>query len=500
MDIVILTSGPKERIGSPSKFKTLLPKQRVCYRTIGAYKIAHACRKQGYSVQVIDHVTHFTEQELVELLFKFIDNKTKILAISTTFIVDSGVMPTSLMNSISAVSQEFPEVKIVLGGYSTYIAKVITEFQVYATVTEYGEDIFTDIANFVIRQEKEPSFTIEFNDKTGKMFKVYSKPLTDRYNIEIDDFRFHKSDGILPNETLPLEISRGCIFKCKFCSHLLLGRGKLDYLRSFELIKQELLYNYENWGTTSYYIICDTFNDTVIKMTEWHKMVMSLPFKISYTAYLRADLLDKFQDVPYMLQESGLVTCFHGIESLNRESALSIGKGWSGSHAREYIPRLYHDIWKGQVLQSLSFIVGLPGDTRENNIDTADWFIQNKLYHIMFKTLGLTNNKNLKNLSEFERNSEKYGYTFESQAKSTTEYGLWKNDYWSVSEVYNFVQTELDPKVRKYNATIGSWDAMYYIGLGYRKDSLRSNQGLYEKLFDYPLMKYKKLLMDQTNG
>jgi glycosyltransferase involved in cell wall biosynthesis len=105
-------------------------------------------------------------------------------------------------------------------------------------------------------------------------------------------------------------------------------------------------------------------------MKEWHKMVTSLPFKINYTAYLRADLLDRYEDVPYMLAESGLLTAFHGIESLGEKASTVIGKGWSGKKARDYIPKLYHDIWDNKVYQTLSFIIGLvtSGNFKKRNL------------------------------------------------------------------------------------------------------------------------------------
>jgi hypothetical protein len=228
-------------------------------------------------------------------------------------------------------------------------------------------------------------------------------------------------------------------------------------------------------------------------MSEWHKMISSLPFKIKYTAYLRADLLDKFRDVPYMLQESGLVSCFHGIESLNRESALLIGKGWSSTNAKTFIPELYHNIWKNDVAQTLSFIVGLPGDTKENNLDTVNWFIDNDLYHILFQPLGLTANKELKNLSEFEKNSEKYGYTFD---EGVTGYGNWKNNYWSHDEASNFVNTVINPKLLRQRSIYSSWLIAQYLGLGIHEDFFKNkSRRVPDNITEKYLKDYKSLLI-----
>jgi radical SAM superfamily enzyme YgiQ (UPF0313 family) len=486
MDIVLLNSGPKSPPGSNGGRLSV-------YRTLGPYKVAHSCRLSGFSVKVIDHVLHFTQSELLSALKKCIDSKTLVLGISTTFIAGIESIPHYIINAVAAISKEYPNLKIIMGGYHTVISKTITEFDTYAVINQYGEDIFKDVVNFIAGKTAEPKFTIDFNTVSNKMIRVYSEPLFHTHNIETDAFRFHPDDTIVAGETLPLEISRGCIFKCKFCNHLLLGRGKLDYLRNFELVKEELIYNYNNWGTTSYYIICDTFNDTVYKMSEWHKMISSLPFKIKYTAYLRADLLDKFRDVPYMLQESGLVSCFHGIESLNRESALLIGKGWSSTNAKTFIPELYHNIWKKEVAQTLSFIVGLPGDTKENNLDTISWFIDNDLYHILFQPLGLTANKELKNLSEFEKNSEKYGYTFD---KGVTDYGNWKNNYWSLNEASNFVKTVINPRLLGKRSIYSSWLIAQYLGLGIHEDFFKNKSSRVPDSIAVQYLKdYKSLLI-----
>jgi radical SAM superfamily enzyme YgiQ (UPF0313 family) len=484
MDVVILNSGPKNYLPG----KTL-------YRTLGAYKIAHSCRKEGFRVKVIDHVVYFQSSELITTLKKYITPDTLTLAISTTFLLTGNrkLIP-NIAEAVAAIVSEFPNLKIIMGGYGTYAAKELLAFDTYAIVLEYGEDLFKEIMKNLRGQGPEPNYTIEFNTFSKKPIKVFSKPLVTTHNIETEDFKFHADDSIVEKETLPLEISRGCIFKCKFCNHLLLGRGKLDYLRSFELIKEELVHNYNNWGTTTYYVICDTFNDTEYKMREWHKMILSLPFKIKFTAYLRADLLDKFPDVPYMLKESGLVSAFHGIESLNRESALSVGKGWSGLKAKEYIPKLYHDIWNKEVYQTLSFIAGLPGDSKESLLDTVDWFNKNDLYHIFMTQLGLTNNKNIKNLSEFERDYKKYGYYFDNETTDSTDHGNWKNSYWSMTEVEKFIKQEINPRIHKPTMN-SSWRILYYAGLGIDLDVFK-NKSIYipDSISNEYLEKYKKIL------
>ena len=473
MDVILLNSGPDEA-------KAFSP-----YRTLGAYKIAHYTRSAGYDTQVIDHLMFLSEEQLRACLLKFVTNKTLAIGVSTTFMRDPTLpfnepsLPAHVITVLNEVSTQFPNVKLIFGGYGTFLITGTRRLNFiknpYAVIQKYGEDIFVDVLNHLSKQGPEPAWTLAPvvpGSPYKKTIRQYTSPLTERFNIETDAFKFTEHDAIMPNETLPIEISRGCIFKCKFCNHLLLGRGKLDYLRDFELVRQEMIHNYEKWGTTNYFVICDTFNDTEYKMQEWHKMVTSLPFKINWTSYLRADLLHRFPDVPYMLAETGLFSCFHGIETFGEHASQVIGKGWSGKSAQEFLPKLYHDIWKKQVFQTLSFIVGLPGDTAESIIDTAEWFNSNDMYNITWHTLGLSAS-NFKNASEFERNAKSYGYTFTTRT-------TWKNELWTSETANQFVTSNLPMLTDPFNARHGSWKIMQLRQMGYERDAfLKENNKLW---------------------
>jgi hypothetical protein len=464
MDVILLNSGPQD-LGKISP-----------YRTLGAYKIAHYTRAAGYDTQVIDHAMFLSEEQLRNCLLKFVTNDTLVIGISTTFMrdparpVSEGSLPAHIIQALNHVSDQFPNVKLIFGGYGTFLVTNTKSIDFvknpYAVIAEYGEDTFVEILDHLRGKGPEPKWTIAKVTQGGpykKMIRQFSGPLTVKFNIETDAFRFTAGDAIMPNETLPIEISRGCIFKCKFCNHLLLGRGKLDYLRDFELVRQEMMNNYKKWGTTNYYVICDTFNDTEYKMQAWHKMVTSLPFKIHWTSYLRADLLHRFPDVPYMLAETGLFSCFHGIESFGERASQVIGKGWSGKSAQEFLPKLYHDIWKKEVFQTLSFIVGLPGDTADSIMESAEWFNSNNMYNVAWHTLGLSSSA-VKNASEFERNAADYGYEF-------TGPGSWKNENWTTQSAAEFVSKKLGPVTGPNNARHGSWKIMQLKQMGYKREA-----------------------------
>lgn len=452
-------------------------------RYIGCYKIAHWIRKHGYQAQVIDYLTTMNFEKLYQATKKFINNQTLVLGISTTFMCSqrfpwkdgsSQVIPEFVIQTAQALKQEYPNLKVVLGGYSS---DFVPGFGVIdASVMSYtaaSEDIFLEYMDHYRTGSALPlgSLTAIRNKRSANQHFVnhqhkprmcYNQARSPKYNIELDDFRFVEQDAILPNEALPLDVSRGCIFACRFCNYPHLGKKKMDYVRGMEYIKSELIYNYETFGVRNYIILDDTFNDTEWKVAEFAKIVSSLPFKINYACYLRADLLERFSDVPYRLAESGLAGAMFGLESLHPYASNLVGKAWSGRRAREYIPHLTHNIWKEQVVQQIAMIIGLPKETKEDLLNTVDWFKQNNLHHARLQPLLLVENPG-SSASEFEKHPAKYGFTFD-------HLGRWVNETWTMTEAAQY-KVELNKIYQEINIA-GSWFATHILALGYSKEKI----------------------------
>lgn len=458
-------------------------------RYIGPYKVSHWIKKAGYSSQVIDFVDDLSEEQLLSASLKFVDNNTKIIAISMTFISNNlytwqsgnyARIPEHCVLVLRKIRQAYPNIKFVVGGYMS--DRVSGWNIIDATIMSYttaSEDIFLEYLEHLAKGSPKPMGQLilaNFAKNTGikKHRMHFNQAHEPKYNIEYDDFKFVREDVILPGEPLPLDVSRGCIFACKFCQYPHLGKKKLDYIRGMDYIEQELIYNYETFGTDKYYILDDTFNDTEVKMQEFYDMTQRLPFDITYSAYLRADLIHRFPNMAHLLQDSGLYGAYHGIETFHPKASKLVGKAWSGTHAKEWIPKLYHDIWKSKVPMHTNFIVGITGDTKENVESTADWFIDNQLHSIQFNTLGLfgptSNTSRYSVLSEFDKNAEKYGYTFTSA--QSEQYRHWKTDNWTTSSAASMVK-KVTKKIKPYKK-INTWAIQSLLWYGYSKSYLET--------------------------
>lgn len=398
-------------------------------RTAGAYRTATELRKNGFSVKVVEYCDYITLNGLSllkDVLGKIISSNTLWIGVSTTWMwkvrdAHSGKekfyrhdMPNLRLSSLDINSEESielrnfiksisPNCKIVCGGSKADIYPDINFYDVY--MPGYSEIHAVDFTKWLIGK----NLAFQYNIIDDRM--VVS------YNVKADGFDFANSqidwsnEYIARGEALPIEVARGCIFKCKFCSFMLNGKKKLDYLRDPDVIYNEIIKNYEMFGVKDYVLSDDTYNDDTEKLQILYDKVWSrLPFNHTFTCYLRLDLLAAHPAQFSLLKDSGLAATFFGIESLNNATNKSIGKGITKG---KIIDTLYKckDIWGEQILTSAGFIIGLPNDTEEtcrswlDEVVSLDFPLDTKIVY----PLVIGDKRKLWH-SEFEINPEQYGY------------------------------------------------------------------------------------------
>lgn len=229
-------------------------------------------------------------------------------------------------------------------------------------------------------------------------------------------------DQIQKNEILTLEISRGCKFKCNFCSFPLIGQKEIaSYLKTEDTIYNELLKNYESWGTTKYFIADDTFNDSIEKLEMMVRIKNKLPFDFKFKAYIRADVIATQPKQIELLKDSGLASCYIGIESFHPEASKFAGKGMDPSRRKQSLYDM-NAHWGDSVSINVGYIVGLPGEDEKFLREEAEWFSQKDCpanYGVSF--LGLQINPvqpgKYQYPSEIDKNPESFGYTIPDMSK-----------------------------------------------------------------------------------
>lgn len=399
-----------------------------CYgfgRDTGAYRISTELRENGFTVQVIDFFASMSWADINSIANKFVDDSTFMVAFSTThFASNQQVIGTDHIKSfvdranvynkcdcfpqsdswIRDIQITFlnynPKIKFVVGG-----EKVATtnkdRYKIDHWVLGNAEKSIVELANALRNNKTMPKVIHSNRDYNYESFNI-SKVI------------WTNNDIVFPGEHLPIEVSRGCSFNCPFCSYR--KKGKNDLVKDLDVLKDELMYNYETFDTTGYMIMDPTFNDSIDKVERFCNLFKSMPFQMEWSGFARLDVFSKYPEMREMLLESGAKSIQFGIETLNDKTINIIKKGISSEKTKDLLYFL-NEKWNKNIITGSFFILGLPEETEKDIYKNMEWLFEDDcpLHSV---DLGiLTIRKYIENIKEeiayslFSRDYEKYGYT-----------------------------------------------------------------------------------------
>lgn len=455
-------------------------------RSLGPYRLASSLEDAGYTTFVLDYIINLTPDEIIKAIDKHLSSETLWVGFSSTFFWPKNnsmyyTNESEVERLIDYIRMK-SDAKLVYGGAKAPFFMEDTNIDYY--ILGNADNSIIDLTNHLAG--KQSNITTNIIDSSK-----YPEP--DVKNIPTRWWNY----SVLPGEGLPIELARGCIFKCKFCNYPLLGKRKGTYLRDANQIKHEMIKTWEAHGTETYYITDDTFNDDNDKLESLHKVFTSLPFKPKFSSYLRIDLLNKYPHQIQLLEEMGLIGTFFGLETLQPESAKAIGKGL---HPNKVKDRLYSlsERWKNKVNIEAGFILGLPYDTVQYFDELIKWCLDdNPIQAIHFYPLMIFPHDSSKNLqqysSEFSLNPEIYGYTFEEQNWHLKSQDLTYKQCFDISGKFNYSRSPMN-KVAGFNM-------ITYLNAGvslediYTKTTLEiSNKYNVNQLNTQRLNQYKQLI------
>lgn len=405
-------------------------------RAISCYQLKHWLSTFGFKSQVIDFCQILTADEIFNLIEHFISKETFAIGVSTTFWPTDKNIPPNIKNSVQRIRGRYPHLKIISGGARK----------------PWNPEFFDK--HFIGESENQ---LVEWcQSQVNK-----SSLLNRKFNIVNLSHRFDESDAILENESLPIELGRGCIFKCKFCSHHNLGKPKFTYQRDFNLILDEIKYNHEKFGTTRYMFLDDTVNEDLDKIENLSTIKEQTSIDIEWTGYLRADLIWSKPQSAELLLKSGLKSCFFGIETFHPLAGKSIDKGWGSKHGKEYIPKLYKDVWGNQINIHVNLIAGLPYETTDSLNESLDWCKSQDIGCHRFVPLTLYVEKNDDFASsEFTKNYQEYGYKNVNHNS-----GYWELDTMNSYDALKFCENS--QKLLVETNRVSSWEVFNGVNLGF---------------------------------
>lgn len=433
----------------------------------GTYKLATEIRKSGFSCQIIDNYTWYSLDKLKLLIKKFITHNTLVLGISCTLnekridgkVLHWGIPDHQLEDLILFAKNLNPNIKVLAGG-SRITAYSNWEYIDY-TVVNKGDIAIIKILNHLKNNEPLISKRINNTVMVNGDDYFYSQ---DEFNKSFIEYQ--SNDIILPNESIPVEIARGCIFSCAYCHFDLIGKRIGDWTKHPSILTNEFIRNYELFGTTHYMFSDELINESVDKLKMLQQVISKLSFQINYTAYARVDLIYRYPEMRELLLETGAVSLAFGIETFNQSAGKAVGKGLDVQKVKDTLHRC-RELWKGKIIVSSNFIVGLPNETEQDVWDTVEYLVsdQSPLDLFGFLPLYIRAHEDSRSSSKMDKHPGKFGYILTN--------GKWQSNTMSFDRAQQLVsQIRNDSRVkRKTKFSAATWIGRI-LSLGYSVEEI----------------------------
>lgn len=370
----------------------------VTRRTMGAYKIASMMRSKEWKVEVVDWVTKWSNEQLSIYLDKF--EKIDLFAFGNLWMDDAFVI-----DKIKFLKDRYSDAKYLLGGPRPYQQDFGADIMIFG----YAEHALYPALDFLFNNGPIPKGVMPYFAPNSLLIdanKDYRALEIPNYNVD-----YQESDFILPTDVLTLEMTRGCRFRCKYCSYAFLG-VKEDHSRSEDSIYNEIMNNYIKWGTTNYLIADDTFNDRDIKIERLVNVVKRLPFEPNFTAFIRLDLVISRPRQLDLLIDARVWGHFYGVETFHPEAAKAIGKGMHPDKIKQGLLNTKEAFMKklGLYRGTCGMIAGLPFEPVESWYESLEW-MHNNWDCYLFWALHISTDPFIDTHSDFSIDAKKYGYT-----------------------------------------------------------------------------------------
>lgn len=404
----------------------------------GAYQIANLLRLQGYNILVINIYSRLKFDALEEILRNNISKNTIFFGYSSTLFCSWDYKNNDynwtltdedfFKNTNYLVKEIKSDIKILYGGSCSYkfiehVQRISDNLGVDYVMHGYGDSMIIDLINNIKNNQQT-----RFSNKVHGIYEIDYDNIASNFDFRNYTHTWNTDDIIAEGEALPLEVARGCIFKCKFCAFPLLGKNKndLSYLKDEEILLSEILANYDKFKTKSYLVVDDTFNERIEKIEMMLRIRDKSKIDLNFVGYNRLDLITRIPQQLSLLRDLKFNGMLFGIESMHRPSAMSIGKGIKPEEVKETLYKI-RDAYNEEISISGSFIIGLPHETPETFESWAEWVISDEspFDAIFFQPLIIGQVKNTHNESEYFRDYKKYGYELSEDRKK------WSNQYWT---------------------------------------------------------------------
>lgn len=359
-----------KRVPSQSRRRLIPHGQHLSVVALGTYLKQHGIRPV-----VIDNILHIP-QNLAQFR-RVLSDGVPVVGISTTLLLESAPID-EIVNEIRTYN---PSAKILLGGITAEQQPEVTALGDIVIKGAGERTLLTvlmamkagapldRIPNLLLRQG-------DFTRDTGS----YS-------NISPNDIPPPDWDllEIRPSLCYPVEASKGCRYKCAFCSYPNLADQSL---KDPNLVVAELLRNREKYGIRLFRFVDSNLTSWPEQTEKLCDLMIERRLDVEWSCYARVDNLARRPGLAAKMHQAGCVAVYFGIESGDDSILRAMRKGYDSTAILEGV-RLAKEA--GLIVHG-NFIIGFPGETSDTVDNTLDLVLKARPDTACFSVLWLHRN------------------------------------------------------------------------------------------------------------
>ena len=171
--------------------------------------------------------------------------------------------------------------------------------------------------------------------------------------------------------------SRGCPYECTYCEAKMTF-GRTFRFHSTERVVEDLRFLSRTYGFDSYQFYDDIFTTNRRRVLDLCQRLLQSDLRIKWMCWTRTNLVDR--ELLAAMKKAGCYAIFFGCESGSQEMLDRVKKQLTVEQNRAGIALV-----KESGMQALSsFMLGLPGETREQTESTIRFAVDSRLDYALF--------------------------------------------------------------------------------------------------------------------